>query len=214
MKRCWACKQEKPITEYSRNRSKSSGYSAECKACVRQYNLRHLASKTDYYKTYRKERRVKDLAWYLYLECRARAKRNGQEFDLLPEDIVIPACCPVFGFKFRVGRQFRDFSASVDRKDSSRGYVRGNIQVISYLANRMKSNADLEQLKRFAQWILESSNDSQRSLDTRQGAPENTYRCDRETLGGSHTWQSGNDQHASERSAGPIAEDFARLLCH
>lgn len=89
---------------------------------------------------------------------RQRAKARGLECDLSPEDIVIPEKCPVFGFPLNIsmgqgaGGQFD--SPSVDRIDNEQGYIRGNIQVMSHLANRMKSSATRDQLQLFARWIL------------------------------------------------------------
>jgi len=162
---CWKCSVEQPISMFARNKSKSSGRSAECKSCVKIYNKKHVAENYEHYQAERKRKRHANLAWYLFLECRTRAKRNGLEFDLSPADIVIPERCPVFGFVMKPaeGTQ-RDFSPSVDRIDTSRGYVRGNVQVISNKANRMKTNASGPELLQFARWIL--SNQHLRSVKT------------------------------------------------
>lgn len=85
-----------------------------------------------------------------------RAAKRGLEFNLTPDDIIFPECCPVFGFPLRMnfGRNGgAPDSPSIDRIDNSKGYVKGNIQVISNLANAMKSSANREQLLQFADWI-------------------------------------------------------------
>ena len=63
--------------------------------------------------------------------------------------------CPVFGFVLVHSTGHAKFDTpSIDRVDPAKGYTDGNIQIISYLANTMKSNATAEQLKVFANWIL------------------------------------------------------------
>ena len=90
-----------------------------------------------------------------------RALQKGYEFDLTVEDIVIPTHCPILGIKlvnyFGTGiRGGRPDSPSCDRIDNTEGYVKGNIQIISHLANQMKSSATPEELLKFAQWIKET----------------------------------------------------------
>jgi hypothetical protein len=68
---------------------------------------------------------------------------------------IKPAACPVFNKRFVArGRGFSPWSPSIDKIDPRKGYVRGNIQIISMLANCMKRDATPQQLKQFARWAL------------------------------------------------------------
>ena len=93
----------------------------------------------------------------MYRRAKARAKNSEREFTITPSDIIIPRVCPVMNTVLVVSSgksgAFRD-SPSLDRIDSTRGYTPDNIQVISQLANAMKSSATLEELKKFSDWIL------------------------------------------------------------
>lgn len=46
-----------------------------------------------------------------------------------------------------------DSIPSLDRLDSTRGYVRGNVAVISWRANKLKNSARVEELERIAAWM-------------------------------------------------------------
>lgn len=68
---------------------------------------------------------------------------------------ITPAKCPVFNRKLVRGKgQSHSWSPSVDKIIPKKGYVKGNIQVVSYLANSMKRDASPSQLKQFAQWVM------------------------------------------------------------
>lgn len=72
---------------------------------------------------------------------------------------ITPKRCPVFGFKFQISNKGPlPNSPSADRIDPKKGYVPGNIQVVSMLANRMKRDATPKELKQFARWVLEEHN--------------------------------------------------------
>lgn len=92
----------------------------------------------------------------MYQRAKTRAKERGLEFDIELSDIVIPDTCPVLGIPLtqnsgRPGAYKNSYS--LDRIDNSKGYVKGNIQVLSQLANAMKGAASAEELQQFADWI-------------------------------------------------------------
>jgi hypothetical protein len=93
----------------------------------------------------------------MWLQARKRAANKGLEFTIDVEDIVLPTVCPYLGIELKVntGKGFQPDSYSLDRIDSSKGYVKGNIGVISNMANSMKRDATPEQLINFATSVLE-----------------------------------------------------------
>lgn len=100
-----------------------------------------------------RERKQNSPELYLWKYAKARAKTDSMEFDLVVADIVIPDVCPYFKTPFVMTD--KQLAASLDRIDSTRGYTKDNIRVISYMANRMKNNATEEQLIAFANGVLE-----------------------------------------------------------
>ena len=82
----------------------------------------------------------------------------------------------------------KDFSPSVDRIDPTKGYVRGNVRVISYLANRMKSNATVDQLVRFSAWVMEDIYGCQGRVDAGQSAGTDTDQHADKPLARSYSW--------------------------
>jgi len=87
----------------------------------------------------------------LFWEAKKRAKKAGLPFDIEPKDVVIPEYCPLLGIKIKSGiGVLTPSSPSVDRIKPDGGYVKGNVWVISYRANAIKSNATLNELERLA----------------------------------------------------------------
>ena len=98
----------------------------------------------------------------IWATARARAGRRGLEFDIEVADIVIPDRCPALGIPIvrntgKLGAS--DSSPSLDRIDSNAGYVRGNIIVLSWRANRIKNNGTAEEHDRIAAWMRSCSKD-------------------------------------------------------
>ena len=70
------------------------------------------------------------------------------DFNIEEKDIIIPENCPIFGTKLERGiGMISNSSPTLDRIDSSMGYIKGNIHIISWRANNIKKNATLAELK-------------------------------------------------------------------
>ena len=94
--------------------------------------------------------------------AKRRAKDKKYKFNIEVSDINIPTMCPILDIPIlRVYTEGKKAgptpnSPSLDRIDNNKGYIKGNIQVISHLANTMKASASPEELVKFAQWILKA----------------------------------------------------------
>ena len=91
----------------------------------------------------------------LLIAARARAKRLGIPFSITLADVVVPAKCPALGCRIvrGIGKP-TDFSPTIDRLDPTKGYVPGNIAVISHRANRIKNDATVYEMRRIAEWMV------------------------------------------------------------
>jgi hypothetical protein len=105
----------------------------------------------------------RDSEWYnhaggILARCRQTGIKNGFSsiHDLASYlKLIAPDVCPVFGVPFNRGKRgFSAWSPSVDRRDTTKGYVRGNLQIMSMKANGMKNNATAIELRQFAEWVL------------------------------------------------------------
>ena len=87
---------------------------------------------------------------------KSRAKSNKLNFNLTIEDIKIPEYCPILGMKLNCHKGSpggKKDSPALDRINNQFGYIKGNVRVISHLANMMKSHASDEEMVLFAKWI-------------------------------------------------------------
>jgi hypothetical protein len=84
-------------------------------------------------------------------KAKTRARQKQWDFDLdkeyiksiWPEDNM----CPVFKKPFTFNEKNHDFNSSLDRIDTTKGYLRGNVVVVSWRANNLKSDGTLDEFK-------------------------------------------------------------------
>ena len=89
---------------------------------------------------------------YIIRNSKYCAKRRGIEFNLKFTDFELPKYCPILGIEIEYGADHDGNSpqhATLDRIDNSKGYIPGNVMIISRLANAMKNEASFQQLQDF-----------------------------------------------------------------
>ena len=94
----------------------------------------------------------------IFHSAQQRAKKAGLLFTLKRADVVVPKTCPVLGIPlFKGTRKNKENAPSLDRLNPKLGYVPGNVHVISYKANRLKSNATAAELCAVVRYIRANS---------------------------------------------------------
>lgn len=90
-----------------------------------------------------------------YIKCalqriKSRCKKKGIEFNLDINDVQLPTHCPVLGVELKIGegRGATDNSPSFDRIIPERGYVKGNVIVVSNKVNRMKNSGTIQDMRK------------------------------------------------------------------
>ena len=157
---CAKCKKHKPLNEFHKGIQYKDGLNYKCKFCAKEYNDNICPFKK----------------WFN--NKKKNAKRDGIEFTIEPTDIPgvktretitidrmgrkhksweatqYPKVCPVLGMELDWGMNgCNNNSPSLDRNPNF-GYVKGKVEMMSHLANKMKNNATPEQLKQFSEYHL------------------------------------------------------------
>jgi|SRR5579864_681272 len=106
-----------------------------------------------------------DKRYYMWKGSRRRAVAKGIPWDLCLDDIPpIPDICPALGITLdRTSTKTNDYSPSLDCVIPELGYVPGNVRVISWRANRIKSNATSRELILLVSYIQEHISHEQNS---------------------------------------------------
>ena len=89
--------------------------------------------------------------YVLLRNAKKRAKEKGLEFSLTLEDIHIPDVCPLLGIPIQRnlnGVGATPNSPTLDRIDPNKGYTKDNVWITSWRANKLKSDASLDELER------------------------------------------------------------------
>lgn len=81
-------------------------------------------------------------------------KKTKWGWDIAYQDLEFPKHCPVLGLELDWFAETRsENSPSIDRIDSTKGYVKGNVAVMSWRANRIKNDGTLEEHQKIVEYL-------------------------------------------------------------
>jgi hypothetical protein len=118
--------------------------------------LRHSKRTSDDHKIrYAQEKLRTPKEVFIFRSAKHRAKSRNLDFDIDVSDIIIPEYCPITGIKIEESDNggCGYSSPSLDRIDNSKGYVKGNVSVISGKANMCKSDLTVEQITQLYKYV-------------------------------------------------------------
>lgn len=144
---CRKCETDKPFGDFPAHRKTYDGFDSWCKLCRRSYS--HEVKQT------------------LDTHIRAILARIKEDRRKKPYDVDLgylvglwqsqDGLCAISGEKMshrRTPRKHNQYNGSLDRIDSSLGYVKGNVQFVCWTVNRMKGEGTKEELIEWAKKII------------------------------------------------------------
>lgn len=140
-----------------------------CRECKIKYGSQYRESNRETYNEYcrkkKKEsyttekRRIsyrKNIKQEIFQAAKTRAKNKKIAFTITLEDVIIPEICPVLGIP--LDTKNKESRPSLDRIINSKGYVKGNVSVISLKANRLKNNGTIDEFEKILSYMKNNKN--------------------------------------------------------
>ena len=154
---CTICKEHKPLSEFYKNTSTSSGLDYRCKSCVKEYNdnlcpfKRWFITKKARSKEFTIEPedipgvKIREVITESFLKWGKGCNNNGSSFVrkyTTWEVTEYPKVCPEWGIELdwyiKGAAQYN--SPSLDRIDPTKGYIPGNVRIVCNSYNMAKGN--------------------------------------------------------------------------
>ena len=161
-KQCPKCKQVLPVEMFNKNKTRRDGLNGYCRSCQSCAHATWSANGgREIRKAYAKANSVLRKTSTMTSDAKARAKKKNLPFDIdldyvrsiVGENAQLALHCPIFGTPLDwssqrdLGRGPLPNAPSLDRIVPGRGYVKGNVWIISHRANSIKNDASHEELK-------------------------------------------------------------------
>lgn len=126
---CTKCKRLLSYDNFHKHKQCLFGVNCVCKDCRKESSKKHYDTTSFEYR--------------LYSAAKGRAKRKNLEFNISIEDIYIQEKCPVLLLPYE---KYTDMAPSLDRINNNKGYIKGNVIVMSKRANRLKGDFSINEI--------------------------------------------------------------------
>jgi len=172
MKQCTKCKDLKDPSDFNLNKNTKDGLSSHCRDCFREYyqlNKENILEQKKQLKNdpvFRLLRRKYEQGRQKGIEgkmrsmlqaARRRAKEKNLDFNLTIKHMrsLYGSHCPITGrvLIWETHQGFSPDSPSLDRTDSNKGYVIGNVQIVSHRGNTWKNNMCLDDAMKVVRYL-------------------------------------------------------------
>lgn len=99
---------------------------------------------------------------YMYESAKIRfenkkltCKQENIPFQISFDELEFPTHCPMLGIKldYLTDKYRSDAYPTFDRIDNTKGYIPGNVHVVSWKANRLKNNGSREELRKIVNYL-------------------------------------------------------------
>lgn len=139
----------------AKTRERRASRTEEQRVAEREYRRKYREANADKIKAKNRRCYEKSPETWILSNIKRRCREEGLPCNITVEDIVPPEFCPVLGLRLERNHNGREAgpapnSPSVDRIIPERGYVKGNVIVVSHMANAIKQNATPFDIRRVA----------------------------------------------------------------
>jgi hypothetical protein len=155
-KYCSICKENKSIDDFNKNSATNNGLQSHCKDCGHNLSKKRFSTLDGFM-----------LRLYHNVVHNLKKRAKNLECEITKEDLINlynkqEGYCKLSGIKMTHlayttkgnNNVLNPWNVSVDRIDSTKGYTKNNIQLVSVLINRMKSDQKDEQFYDMCQLIV------------------------------------------------------------